>query len=611
MTNGSADVIATGAQFITNTKPGDIFVVLTDGMIYEIDEIVSATQLKLKRAYAGATGDGLQYEIVPTASYLKTLATQVSDLIALYTKVPEDVAASASAASDSAKAAATSAATAASSASDATAAKAAAATSETNAANSASAAAASKTAAATSEANAASSASAASSKSSAAAASATAAASSEARAASSAAAAATSEANAAATLAGALKATSNLSDVSDKAVARANLDVPTNAALATKVSKAGDTMTGTLISNGAGYAGGTYRVAAEIGGAFVDWTKERTFAVQVDCPNFTSAYGGIRWTRWGARHLAAIDAYEGGTATSQPTLVLHLANQNSAWTFSNTDIVRGAGGAVWGEWNFNPYLKINRSGDTMAGRLNLSADKWQADLGLRSGNNDNTWTYLRARGGGGFEVINNAYNAVPWAVDDWGNMFTRGLHVMQTNGNLFCQYRNAWMSDILNDLYSRDDSKIDWGNANDRWNQTVQRDPANVHRYWWDGGNRRVIISIDGQSVAYVASNLSDMRLKTNIAATREDSLSKVNAIKFKEFDWRDSGKHQRLGVLAQQAKLLDESFVYQPPGDPLDPTKSPMMLDANSMLLTALHAIQQLSAKVDDLERRLAPSTS
>ncbi|KVM70114.1 hypothetical protein WJ60_09765 [Burkholderia ubonensis] len=306
---------------------------------------------------------------------------------------------------------------------------------------------------------------------SAASASAAAAAVSEANAAASSTAAAVSEHNAAATLANALMKQNNLSDVVDKAAARMNLDVPTNAALATKVSKAGDTMTGTLISNGAGYAGGTYRVSAEIGGAFVDWTKERTFAVQVDCPNFASGYGGIRWSRWGARHLAAIDAYEGGTATSQPTLVLHLANQNSAWTFSNSDIVRGAGGAVWGEWNFNPYLKINRSGDTMAGRLNLSADNWQADLGLRSGLNDNTWTYLRARGGGGIEVINNAYNAVTWAVDDWGNMFSRGQHRMAPGGNWWFENR-GWSNDVLNDLYNRDNGKADRG-ANCQWNSGI------------------------------------------------------------------------------------------------------------------------------------------
>ncbi|WP_155706056.1 hypothetical protein [Burkholderia cepacia] len=106
VTNASDVVSGDGTQFITNTKPGDIFVIQKDGTIYEIAEVVSATQLKLRRAYAGASGTGLPYGIVPTASYLKTLANQVSDLIALYTNVPADVAAAAKSAADSAASAA-------------------------------------------------------------------------------------------------------------------------------------------------------------------------------------------------------------------------------------------------------------------------------------------------------------------------------------------------------------------------------------------------------------------------------------------------------------------------------------------------------------------------
>ncbi|KVG96356.1 hypothetical protein WS83_03075 [Burkholderia sp. MSMB2042] len=262
----------------------------------------------------------------------------------------------------------------------------------------------------------------------------------------------------------------------------------------------------------------------------------------------------------------------------------------------------------WDTGNFDPNSKLNRGGDTMAGRLSLSGSNWQADLGLRSGSNDNTWTYLRARQSGGIDIINNAYNMITWALDDWGNMFTRGMHVMQPNGNLFCQYRNAWMSDILNDLYNRDDSKIDWGNANARWNNSWQV-ADHLFEARWDGGAGNVNMFIDHTFVAYVARNVSDMRLKTNIAPTQEDSLGKVNALAFKQFDWRRDGKRQSLGLIAQQAKTVDESFVYRPPGDTLDPTTSPLTLDTNALLLTALHAIQQLSAEVSTLKAQLAPA--
>ena len=138
------------------------------------------------------------------------------------------------------------------------------------------------------------------------------------------------------------------------------------------------------------------------------------------------------------------------------------------------------------------------------------------------------------------------------------------------------------------------------------WFRTVHSNGANNHEHSWDGGARHINICIDGNPVAYIAANWSDMRLKMNITDTAEDSLAKVKALKFKQFDWRDSGAHQKLGLIAQQAKLIDPDFVYQPPGDTLDPDKSPMMFDQHALLFAALHSIQQLSARVEALESAL-----
>lgn len=228
-------------------------------------------------------------------------------------------------------------------------------------------------------------------------------------------------------------------------------------------------VTSTLYSKGPGYDAGTYRVSGEIGGRFVDWNSNRTFAIQVDSPHYDAAYGGIRWSRWGGRHLAGIDAFEGGSETSAPTIVMHLGNQTEAWTISNTDIKRGAGGSVWGSWNFDPNWKVNRGGDTMSGRLTLSGENWQADLGMADRSlGGGTFTYLRARKGGGLDVINSAYNAISFAIDDWGNVFLRGAHILQVNGNLFMQWRGQWLSDYTNDVNNALNGKAD-RNARCQW----------------------------------------------------------------------------------------------------------------------------------------------
>ncbi|WP_230947513.1 hypothetical protein [Burkholderia territorii] len=93
-----------------------------------------------------------------------------------------------------------------------------------------------------------------------------------------------------------------------------------------------------------------------------------------------------------------------------------------------------AGLTPWDTGNFDPNSKINRGGDTMNGRLSLARDGWDADLGLRAA--DGWQTFLRARRGGGIELINNAYNAVTASFEDNGNLHIGGSSY-QSDGNIW------------------------------------------------------------------------------------------------------------------------------------------------------------------------------
>ncbi|KWC24808.1 hypothetical protein WL48_30530 [Burkholderia ubonensis] len=383
----------------------------------------------------------------------------------------------------------------------------------------------------------------------------------------------------------------------------------------------GGEVNGPIVQTAIDYGGngGQFRAVYGNYGTFMRNDGATCYLMQTAANDQRGAWNSYRPFQWSLEDGSVKIADNGSQTQTGGDLVVRggrlLVGGTSYDSGNNASIA--SDGNIWGvQWGgqwlrtFLDTTYVHKSGDTIAGRINLSGSNWQADFGMRSGNNDNTWTYLRARQGGGIDLINNAYNMITWAVDDWGNMFTRGMHVMQPNGNLFCQYRNAWMSDILNDLYNRDDSKIDWGNANARWNSSWQV-ADHLFEARWDGNSGHINMFIDHTFVAYVARNVSDMRLKTNIAPTPEDSLGKVNALAFKQFDWRRDGKQQRLGLIAQQAKAVDESFVYQPPGDPLDPTTSPMVLDTNALLLTALHAVQQLSAEVSALKAQSTPASA
>ncbi|WP_266156479.1 tail fiber domain-containing protein [Dyella silvatica] len=76
-----------------------------------------------------------------------------------------------------------------------------------------------------------------------------------------------------------------------------------------------------------------------IGGSWSDWVT-RGCAIQLDCNSNVNAYSLMRASHWGARHLAAIDVYEGGSSTSRTQISFHLGSSTNAFQFME-------GGNAW------------------------------------------------------------------------------------------------------------------------------------------------------------------------------------------------------------------------------------------------------------------------
>ncbi|WP_155625839.1 hypothetical protein [Burkholderia vietnamiensis] len=114
-------------------------------------------------------------------------------------------------------------------------------------------------------------------------------------------------------------------------------------------------------------------------------------------------------------------------------------------------------GPVWGgpisSWLANN--KAQKTGDTIGGRFNFAKQGWQADLQLSNLiGTGNANVFLRARQGGGLEIINSNYNAVPWQSDDSGQTWQQSnLNVgnarFQTDGNLYMPWYGGYLSDAL------------------------------------------------------------------------------------------------------------------------------------------------------------------
>lgn len=83
VTNGSTTVTGSGTSWIAGVGIGEAFYG-PDGRVYEISNIISATQLTLGSAYLGSTQTGQAYQIIPTQSYIRDLAAQAAQLVSDY-----------------------------------------------------------------------------------------------------------------------------------------------------------------------------------------------------------------------------------------------------------------------------------------------------------------------------------------------------------------------------------------------------------------------------------------------------------------------------------------------------------------------------------------------
>ena len=172
---------------------------------------------------------------------------------------------------------------------------------------------------------------------------------------------------------------------------------------------------------------------------------------------------------------------------------------------------------------------------------------------------DGRWSQFRAvYGNYGFMIRNDGANT---------------YFLLTNSGDPYGQWRNVFPF------------RID--NSNGKVVMAERTEAADLYFNDWSGTNRKPIASMtgDGRRIAYLSSNKggavgingqygnsdfatrminttsSDVRLKTNIVTTEERGLPILRQIKMRSFDWTDTGKHQRIGFVADELEELDPSF--------------------------------------------------
>lgn len=148
---------------------------------------------------------------------------------------------------------------------------------------------------------------------------------------------------------------------------------------------------------------------------------------------------------------------------------------------------------------------------------------------------------------------------------------------------------------------SADDSQVAYlfSGTGSKHGETIVHRRLGIRAKW--GGAR---FSTD---YLYTDGQVSDIRLKENIKNSETDALETVNQMKVRQFDWKEQmgGWHQNIGFVADELEEIDPNLAL---GGGYDENGEMDVKQINSpyLLNYAIKAIQELSAKVDEQEKRI-----
>lgn len=148
---------------------------------------------------------------------------------------------------------------------------------------------------------------------------------------------------------------------------------------------------------------------------------------------------------------------------------------------------------------------------------------------------------------------------------------------------------------------SADDSQVAYlfSGTGSKHGETIVHHRLGIRAKWGAPGFSTDYLYTDGQ--------VSDIRLKENIENSETDALETVNRMKVRQFDWKErmGGWHQDIGFVADELEEIDPNLAL---GGGYDENGEMDIKQINSpyLLNYAIKAIQELSAKVDEQEKRI-----
>ena len=109
---------------------------------------------------------------------------------------------------------------------------------------------------------------------------------------------------------------------------------------------------------------------------------------------------------------------------------------------------------------------------------------------------------------------------------------------------------------------------------------------------WWN--------QVGDGSVKYHIDRASDKRLKENIVDSNIVALDKIKQLKMKSFDFISSGKHEEVGLIAQEVEAILPSVISKNP----EKADDYLHIDYVAIVPYLIKSIQELNQKIEEMEK-------
>lgn len=151
-----------------------------------------------------------------------------------------------------------------------------------------------------------------------------------------------------------------------------------------------------------------------------------------------------------------------------------------------------------------------------------------------------------------------------------------------------CSVNFYGANSFYKDIYMRNGSEI-YGTG------STPRSGGKNSVVWWN--------QVGDGSLKYHIDMASDKRLKENIVDSNIVALDKIKQLKMKSFDFISTGKHEEVGLIAQEVEAVLPSVISKNP----EKADDYLHIDYVAIVPYLIKSIQELNQKIEEMEKNVA----